>query len=185
MSMRDQYFVRYGVMGQLAPFLTPKPQVYQRSAQVVLQTQRGLELGEILSSTEALESESGGMILRSVTPADQLLARRIEGNKNEAFAACQTKLADLNTQATLIDIELLFDGRSLFFYFLGEMPAQIESLSAELAEVYDAKVKFRQFTEAVTNGCGPHCGSEDASGGCDNCTSCTIATACSRSSGSS
>ena len=178
--MPQQQLIRYGVMGQVGPFSTNVSTVYPRAARVVVRTGRGLELGEVLTAPGVMDTAPAGNILRTVTLADELLAERIEKNKRQAFAACQERLAELRSDATLIDIELLFDGSSLFFYFLGEMNQQIESLSAELAEVYEAKVKFRQFTEAVTNGCGPHCGTEDAAGGCDNCTSCSIASACSK-----
>ena len=73
-------------------------------------------------------------------------------------------------------MEHLFDGQSLFFYFLGEVTPEIERLSAELAELYEATVKFREFTEALTNGCGPGCGTAEAEGpGCgSSCSSCVV-----------
>ena len=65
-------------------------------------------------------------------------------------------------------MEHLFDGRSLFFYFLGESPPELEGVLAELAEVYDANVQFRRFSDTLTAGCGPGCGTESA-GGCGGC----------------
>lgn len=178
-SISQQQLVRYGAMGQVAPFRASEPRVFARAARVVLRSRRGLELGEVLTAPIETGEQSAGTILRRVTAADELLAMRIEKNKDTAFMGCQTKLSEAGVDATLIDLELLFDGQTLFFYFLGEMNPKIELLAAELAETYEAKVKFRQFTEAALAGCGPDCGTADASGGCENCTSCTIASACS------
>ena len=79
----------------------------------------------------------------------------------------------------LLDVEQLFDGQSIYFYFLGDVPPEVEALTAELAEVYEAKVKMRQFSQALVEGCGPGCGTEAAGqGACGTCTSCAVAGAC-------
>jgi len=137
-------------------------------------------MGDVLVAEDSAvpHDESDGEILRAMTVEDDLLAQRLEKNKHRAFEACRRKLDKTDAQATLIDLELLFDGRSLFFYFLGEVTPQIDALTAELGELYKAKVKFRQFTEALIHGCGPDCGTQDATGGCDHCTSCAVAGAC-------
>ena len=80
-----------------------------------------------------------------------------------------------------MDAELLFDGKSLFFYFLGDVNGELESVTQELAETYESKVQFRKFTDAVITGCGPGCGTEEASG-CSTgggCGSCSLAGGCS------
>ena len=69
---------------------------------------------------------------------------------------------------------------SVFTFFLGEVSPQIEILTRELAEAYESKVQFRQFTDAVERGCGPDCGT-DAAAGCGTsggCSTCAIASAC-------
>ncbi len=125
--------------------------------------------------------QSDGSILRAVTIEDQLLEARLEKNRQAAFDACSEKIRQLGLRVTLMDVEHLFDGRSLFFYFLGEVPPELESLAGELAEVYDAAAEFRKFADAVVTGCGPGCGTDEASGGgCSSCaTGCVVAGACS------
>jgi hypothetical protein len=92
-----------------------------------------------------------------------------------------------------MDVEHLFDGQSLVFYFLGPHDPRLETITAELAEVYEAKVQFRSFADAVNVGCGPGCGTSEAiGGGCG--TSCSTGrssrrwprrAACSRPGGTS
>ena len=80
--------------------------------------------------------------------------------------------------ALLMDVEHLFDGRSLLFYFLGEVTPELEALTAELAELYETHVQFRRFAEAVNEGCGPGCGT-DAAEGCKTCVAtCAVAGVC-------
>lgn len=174
------HLVRVGAMGNVGRFVSTDATRYPRDTQVIVRTRRGLEFGCVLTSPDKAEGSPprDGKILRGMTIEDHLLAARLKKNRNQAFEACQRRLSELDTPATLIDVELLFDGHSLFFYFLGEITPEIERITAELAELYEAKVKFRRFTEAVTNGCGPACGTEDASGGCSSCVSCAVRETC-------
>lgn len=181
------HYVRVGLLGQVGRFRSVDAARYARATRVVVRTVRGLELGEVLGAADdasippdAAVGASDGTILRRLTVEDQLLEARLERHRHEAFAACQQRLAQAGAAATLVDVEHLFDGGGLYFYFLGEVPDDVERLTAELAEVYDANVQFRRFAETLTAGCGPDCGTEHASGGgCTSCaTGCVVADAC-------
>lgn len=119
-----------------------------------------------------------GTILRQAAVEDELLWTRIEKNRASAYQECQRLLDERDMEAALIDIELLFDGRSIYFYFLGTVTPEVEQLTAELAQVYEARVQLRQFSDAMTLGCGPGCGTEEAAGCGEGCGSCAIAGAC-------
>ena len=122
-----------------------------------------------------------GAIVRHITPDDELILARIEKNRQRAYQACSELLAEQGHTAVLLDVEHLFDGQGLYFYFLGEVPPAVEQLTAELAEAYEAKVQFRKFTQTLAEGCGPDCGTHSATGpGCGSaCGSCAVAAACS------
>jgi cell fate regulator YaaT (PSP1 superfamily) len=175
--MSRHHFVRVGALGHVGRFTAVDAVRYPRAARVVLRTGRGLEIGEVLAPCEeSLErGESDGAILRGMTVEDQLLEARLEKNRDRAFRACQRRLRERGIEAALLDVEHLFDGRSLFFYFLGEVTPQIEAVTQELAETYDSVAQFRQFADTLTAGCGPGCGTENAQGG--GCTTCAVACA--------
>jgi cell fate regulator YaaT (PSP1 superfamily) len=140
-----------------------------------------LEVGEVLSDSEFTRSDQGdGEVLRGMTAEDELLWERIERNRDKAFQACSALLDKHAVPAVLMDVEHLFDGQSIFFYFLGEPPSGVANLEGELANAYEAKVQFRRFSEAVTAGCGPGCGTAEAENGCQTgaCSTCSIASAC-------
>lgn len=155
---------------------------FPRGARVIVRTDRGLEIGEVLTppADGMADAASDGALLRGMTVEDELLAARLNKNRDAAYDACQARLDDLGLQVSLMDVEHLFDGQSLVFYFLGDTDPRLETITAELAEVYEAKVQFRSFAEAVTVGCGPGCGTEEATGGgCTSCaTGCAVAGAC-------
>jgi PSP1 C-terminal conserved region len=182
-DMSHYHLVRVGAMGQVGRFAAVDAVRYPRRSRVVVRTRRGLELGEVLSPPE--DSDDGrtfsdGDLLRGVTVQDELLQARLERNRQEAYAACAAMLADSQTSAVLVDVEHLFDGQGLFFYFLGDVTPDLEAYTGRLAETYEAKVQFRKFTETLIEGCGPGCGTEEAKGqgGCDSCSSCAVASAC-------
>lgn len=177
------HLVRVGLMGHVGRFQAVDGIRYPRQARVVCRTARGLELGEVLQTSAQTRGETDGELLRGVTVADDLLVDRIERRREEAYAACAHLLAEHDQAAVLMDVEHLFDGQSLYFYFLGDVSPEVERLTDELAQVYETKVQFRQFTEALTTGCGPDCGTDDAAGGgCGSstggCGSCAVAAAC-------
>ena len=173
-------------MGQVGYYRSIDALRYPRLARVIVRTDRGLEIGEVLADLEQSPRPHtrhlDGWILRGMTVEDQLLEARLQQNRDAAYRSCATMLADRNLPVTLMDVEHLFDGQGLYFYFLGDAAPDLDDITDELARVYESKVNFRKFTEAVTQGCGPGCGTESASGsGCTSCgDGCALADACGR-----
>lgn len=213
--MSSFHLVRVGALGRVGRFAAPDGRVRRRGKRVVVRTERGLELGEVLAppreSPRPYEAEShdahdaqpmtsagpelDGELLRAMTPADELLEKRLEARTNAAFERCSNAVAERGLPVTLIDVEHLFDGRGLYFYFLGaevaerESAAEWERLVRELAAEYEAVVQFQKFAEAVEQGCGPDCGTKacgtsdagagEGGSGCGNCATqgCAIKSA--------
>lgn len=160
--------------------------LYPRRTRVICRTPRGLEVGEVLASdteshsTQIAANAPLGTLLRRLSVEDELLLARLDRHKNEAWDACARLIEERHISATLIDVEPLFDGQSLIFYFLGEVTPEVEALTADLADIYESKVQLRKFAETLTEGCGPGCGTAEAEGaGCGTgCASCAVAAAC-------
>ncbi len=176
------HLVRYSLLGQVGRFVSADSTRYPRRSRVIVRSVRGLEVGEVLAEPEPTDEvlESNGQILRRMTVEDELLEARLERHRHEAFEACTAILAEHRVAAALVDVEHLFDGEGLFFYFLGEVPPEATELTQKLAETYETTVEFRQFAKTLAEGCGPGCGTEEAKGqgGCASCTSCAVASAC-------
>ncbi len=178
--MSQLHLVRVGLLGSVGRFQASGAERFERGARVVCQTDRGLEVGEVLAALALGEdiSRADGQLLRGLTSEDDMLLERLTRHKEEAFTACERLLREANLEATLMDVEHLFDGRSLYFYFLGQTPPEVELLTAQLAQTYEAQVQFREFSETLAQGCGPDCGVGEKEDCGDGCISCHIAAAC-------
>ena len=173
----SEHFVRFGAMGFVGRFQASDFQMYPRGTTVVCRTERGLEIGDVLNSSKnGGGNEFDGQIVRPVGEQDRLLLQRLNRNRKRAIDACTDFIAKREISTVLLDVEHLFDGQNLYFYFLGSVPPELEALTVELAEVYEAKARFRKFSETLVNGCGPDCGTADKS--CGSCGNCAIAGAC-------
>jgi cell fate regulator YaaT (PSP1 superfamily) len=176
----NSHLVRVGLFGHVGRFVSSLGERVERGRRVVCRTRRGLEVGVVLSEPagDAPAGVPDGALLRRVTPEDDLLLARLERDRHRAFERCARLVQQRGLPVTLVDVEHLFDGRSLFFYFLGEVTPEVDALTRELAETYEATVQFRQFADALQRGCGPDCGTHEATGCGSGCTSCAVASAC-------
>ena len=176
--MNADRLVKTGLLGAVGCFRAPDRQIYPRDAQVVCRTERGLEIGTVLCSIEdeTRAPSPDGDLLRVVGREDQMLIGRLEQFRDRAYNACNKLLKERGSSAVLVDVEHLFDGESLYFYFLGQPDPEVEQLTSELAETYERKVKFRKFAETLASGCGPDCGTKDCSTG--SCAGCALAGGC-------
>src|SRR3954462_9550522 len=144
--MSHYHLVRVGAMGLVGRFASLDAVRYPRRSRVIVRTRRGLEVGDVLAPPDDRDDShtfADGDLLRGVTVQDELLQARLEKNRQEAYAACSAMLAESRVSAALVDVEHLFDGQGLFFYFLGDVTPEMESYTTRLAEAYEAKVQFR------------------------------------------
>ncbi|MFK7766776.1 MAG: PSP1 C-terminal domain-containing protein [Mariniblastus sp.] len=172
--MGAQHLVQIGLMGVVGRFESADFGLYPRDAKVICRTGRGLEYGSVICPLEEDEDSSGsnGQILRRIGTEDQLILDRLERHRDKAFVACQSLIQERQLPGVLVDVEHLFDGESVFFYFLGDVDPRLEDLTNELAATYERKVRFKKFAETLANGCGPDCGtgeSKCSTGGCGSC----------------
>lgn len=175
------HLVRVGLQGRVGRFTSPDATRFPRGSRVIVRTERGLETGDVLAPPTAERDwgDADGTLLRGMTVEDQLLEARLGKNREEALEACAARIRELQLPVVLMDVEHLFDGQTLYFYFLGPALPELEGLTTELAENYEAQVQFRKFTETLTAGCGPGCGTEEGGGCGDSCGSgCAVAGAC-------
>lgn len=177
--MATTYLVRVGRMGAIGRFQSVESTTLARGGRVIVRTKRGLEAGEVLApATSQIEDMCDGPLLRAMTVGDHLLEARLTKDQQQAFASCQDHLNQLGLGASLLDVEYLMDGRTLIFYFLGEVSDVAESIVRELARNYDAEAGIRQFGVTLEHGCGPDCGT-DRSQGCKTCAAgCALSGSC-------
>jgi cell fate regulator YaaT (PSP1 superfamily) len=158
---------RYGSLRYVGIFITRLGDI-RRGIKVVVRTDRGTELGETLS--ESMEYEDGdrarsiGILQRCATSDDYRLKREIEEVKVKAeFKFCQQKIKDLQLSMKLADIEHLFGGDKIIFYFLADGRVDFRELVRELAREYRTRIEMKQIgvrDEAKLISDYEHCGRE-------------------------
>jgi nitrite reductase/ring-hydroxylating ferredoxin subunit len=164
--------IRFGAMGYVGRFRLEQPLRLDRGSQVVVQSSRGLELGEILwggtAESDLLTTQpDSGTVVRAVTEADTATASLFRDAVRTAFDACRELIDDRGVAVDLVDAEQLLDGQTIIFYFLGDPPPVLADITAELAAKFEAQVQFRPFGDRDKGQCG---GCESQNGhGCGEC----------------
>jgi hypothetical protein len=129
----------------------------------VIQSDRGLELGEVLIALDGPSSagengttelpacsgppdssrtgpSDGRGVLRVAGPEDAVRSRRAESSRSDRFALCQRILLEEGWPWELIDVEPLLDGQSAVIHYLGPAPIDVAPLRARFRVACDLDV---------------------------------------------
>ncbi|HZZ81984.1 MAG TPA: regulatory iron-sulfur-containing complex subunit RicT [Gemmataceae bacterium] len=144
------YIVRHGVMRFLGYFESPAVGRFARNQDVIVETDRGLEVGEILcEATERaikyLEEPTKGRIVRPMSDQDRDQLLQSQAREDAAFHRCKEFIAERRLQMELVDVENLFGGDRLIFYFLAEKRVDFRDLVKDLAREYRTRIEMRQI----------------------------------------
>src|SRR5437762_7306150 len=112
-------------MRSLGEYVGLAGQEHPRGQQVVVRSDRGTELGEVLClATERtamfLENPVRGDILRAATAEDLAAEPRLAEIQKQAFATCGELIARRRLQMDLVDVEAVFGRERMVFYYLAE-----------------------------------------------------------------
>ena len=145
-----RYIVRHGAMRFLGPFEPRDGARYPRGAAVMVRTERGLEVGELLCeatprAVEYLAEPTGGVILRALTAEDQQQWERLADAERAEFDACCRFIEQRKLQMELVDVEHLFGGERIVFYFLAEKRVDFRELVKDLAREMHTRIEMRQI----------------------------------------
>ncbi len=147
----DRYVVRYGLMRIVGEFWAKGPQKLGRNTAVIARTSRGVEWGEVLCpATERtasyLESqESIGKILRLANDDDARQRDAMWQGERDEFVGCRDMIAEHRLMMQLVDVEHLFGGERLIFYYLAEQRVDFRELVKALAKRYKTRIEMRQI----------------------------------------
>ena len=148
--MPDHFIVRHGVMRFLGDFEAGDGIACSRGADVVIRTDRGHEVGEMLceATPQALSwigEPTHGQILRRLTEEDYRTVDRIRENGRREFDAGQRFIESRRLQMELVDVEHLFGGERIVFYFLAEKRVDFRELVKDLAREFQTRIEMRQI----------------------------------------
>ncbi len=181
----ETVLLRVGFNGQIGRFLADEVGQLRRMDRTICRTARGLEIGVVLGFAEGTlgSGAADGRVLRRTTPEDELLLGHLQQLGEEAYVSCTEWLRQIDAHATLLQVEPLLDGKTLYFHFLSTVSEQIQAYLDNLVAIYEQKVLLSQFANLLHNGCGPGCGTSSAKNGCSargGCAVCKVASHCSK-----
>jgi len=144
------YVVRYGQMRFLGEFLGIPEQTHPRGQRVVLQTDRGTEIGEVLCpATERavahLENPHRGEMVRVVSTEDVAQEARLTQFRELGFQTCRELIAKRKLQMNLVDVEVIHGRERIVFYYLAEKRVDFRDLVKDLARALQIRIEMRQI----------------------------------------
>ena len=95
-----KYIVRYGIMRSIGVMASRNDIVYRRSMEVIVRTDRGIEVGQVLcEATEDalshLDQPATGHVIREVSNDDVVSIDGIDGDRKKKLAICQKHIEAL------------------------------------------------------------------------------------------
>jgi len=116
---------------------------------VVVETARGLEMGEVVArgSIEATEKEGKPLkpVVRKATEEDTERAGKLRQEEGKAIAECTRLLEKLKLPMKLISAEYNVDGSRLTVFFSAEGRVDFRELVRELSRNLKVRVEMRQI----------------------------------------
>ena len=148
--MAQTYVVRYGRMRFLGEYTGLPDQDHPRGQQVVVRSDRGTELGDVLCpvsdrTAQFLPNPVQGEILRLATPEDRDQEARLAEDREPVFATCQELIAKRRLQMNLVDLEIIHGRERVVFYYLAEKRVDFRELVKDLARVLRTRIEMRQI----------------------------------------
>jgi cell fate regulator YaaT (PSP1 superfamily) len=148
--MVSSYIVRHGAMRFLGEFTAGEDQTYPRDARVLVRSERGLEVGQVLCATnpralELLAEPTHGQIVRPLQADDHVEIDRLRQAEVREFDACRGFIQQRSLQMELVDVEHIFGGERIVFYFLAEKRVDFRELVKDLARAFQTRIEMRQI----------------------------------------
>lgn len=137
-------------MRHLGVFSSRGSDSYGRGMQVIARTNRGLELGEVLCEAtehalDNMDSPKSGQILREQTDDDAGELRRLLEQQQEEHKICEQRIAEMNLDMRLVDVEHLYGGERVIVYYLSEERVDFRELVKKLASEFQTRIEMRQI----------------------------------------
>ncbi len=144
------FLVRHGSMRYLGEFTPPPGAAVCRGDVVILRTERGLESGDVLcpstpQAVAAIPEPTRGEIVRVATTEDREKIARVREQQKQQYDAGTRLVAQHKIAMQVVDVEFLFGGERLIFYFLSEGRVDFRELVKSMAREFHTRIELRQI----------------------------------------
>ena len=116
---------------------------------VVVETVRGMEIGEIISDLRDFASVNTTMevkpVLRKATEKDMAANERNKADSPEAMKKCQQCIEKLGLEMYLISAEYTLDRSKVIFSYVADDRIDFRELLKQLAAIFRCRIELRQI----------------------------------------
>ena len=160
--------VRHGRMNDIGLFEHSETRISRLAAPVVIKTEKGLEIGEIVGkytpykgghfkytpeqisqyykdSEIDFELLPAGRFARYATPEDLSEDRHLRSMATEEIQCCRRFIDELGLKMKIIDVEHIFGGERIIFYFMADSRVDFRELVKKIAHEYQTRIEMRQI----------------------------------------
>jgi cell fate regulator YaaT (PSP1 superfamily) len=144
-----KHIVRHGAMRFLGEFETGPDLPLKRLDKVIVKTERGLENAEVLcpATREAvayLTEPTSGQVIRLMTAEDHERIEHLKQLQKKEYDLGKEMIAAHKLAMQLIDVEHLFGGERIVFFFLAEKRVDFRELVKTMAREFQTRIELRQ-----------------------------------------
>ncbi len=158
--------VRYGRCGIVGWFEHNEKHIPKAQSKVMIKTDRGLEIGEVVGrfcyksgvfkkSVQAVIDyygqghedcpiTTGGKLVRYATEQDLSEERHINTGAKQELDKCRELIKEMKLPMKLVDIEHVFGGERIIFYFTADSRIDFRELVKKLAKEFQTRIEMRQ-----------------------------------------
>ena len=140
--------VRFKNSGKVYYF-DPKGKKYNKEQSVIVETARGVEMGEVAIPNKMSDDNNIVSplkpVLRVATEKDFKQAEENEQKQKEAYKICTEKIEKHKLDMKLVDVEYTFDQNKILFYFTSDGRVDFRELVKDLAAVFKTRIELRQI----------------------------------------
>jgi cell fate regulator YaaT (PSP1 superfamily) len=132
-----------------AHYANPRELPVHEGDYVVVQAERGEDLGRIHHTAEWVKRAQGGgslkQVLRAARPEDLELHERNRAKEERAFQVCKDRIVQRDIEMKVVDCEYQLDGNRVTFYFTAEKRVDFRDLVKDLASAFRTRIELRQI----------------------------------------
>lgn len=131
-------------------FANPKQLPIALDDHVVVQVERGRDMGRVVRVGEILEKitkvrQVTEEVLRRATDEDVAKYGENIHKEEEARKVCEEKIAERELKMKLVDVEYQLDASKITFFFTADERVDFRELVKDLAGIYKTRIELRQI----------------------------------------
>lgn len=140
--------IRFKKVGKIYYF-EPQDLKINKGDYLIVETARGIELGECVIGIKEISEEEIisplKKVLRIATEEDILQHKENKDKEVAALEICLKKIEEHNLNMKLIDVEYTFDNNKVIFYFTADGRVDFRELVKDLATIFKTRIELRQI----------------------------------------